>query len=91
MYNKFRTSVYGLLGENIGSLNNHKHDCTKNVTNLHIWQWKTIVLHAFQEHFSFLEISQTISFFPRRDMTSFADVRTTGAYDGKCSILSSYL
>ena len=37
------------------------------------------------------DISQTFSFFPRREMTSFAVVRTTWAYDDKCWILSSYV
>ena len=42
-------------------------------------------------HLSFLDISQTFSFFPRREMTDFAIVWTTWEYDDKCSILSSYL
>ena len=65
--------------------------CNKNVTNLHIWQWKTIDLHALHVHFSFLDIPQTFSFFLRREMTCFAVLRTTWAHDDKCSILSSYL
>ena len=46
-------------------LSNHDHDGNKNVTNLHIWQWKTIALHALHVHFSFLDMSQTFSFNPR--------------------------
>ena len=37
----------------IGSLRNHDDDGNKNVTNLHIWLWKTIVLHALHVQFSF--------------------------------------
>ena len=33
---------------------------------------KTIVLHALHVHFPFLDISQTFSFFPRREITCFA-------------------
>ena len=75
----------------LGSLRNHNDDGNKNVTNLHIWQWKTIDLHALHVHFSFLDIPLTFSFFLRREMTCFAVVRTTWAQDDKCSILSSYL
>ena len=74
----------------IGSLRNHDDDCNNNVTNLHIWYWKTIVLHALHVQFIF-DITQTFSFFLRREMTCFAVVWTTSAYDDKCSILSSYL
>ena len=63
-------------------------DGNQNVTNLHIWRWKTIVLHALHVHFSFLFISQTFSFFPRREMTCFAVVWTTWAYDDKFLIFS---
>ena len=38
-------------------------------------------------HFSLLDISQTFSFFPRREMTCFAAVWTTWACDDECSIL----
>ena len=34
------------LGIIIGSLSNHDDDGNKNPTNLHIWQWKTVFLHA---------------------------------------------
>lgn len=51
----------------IGSFRNHDNNRDKNVTNLDIWQWKTIVLHALHVHFSFLDISLTFSFFPRRE------------------------
>ena len=34
---------------------------SKNVTNLHIWQWKTLLLHALHEHFPFLDILQPVS------------------------------
>ena len=75
----------------LGSLSNQDDDGDKNVTNLHIWQWKTEVLHALHVQFSFLDISQTFSFFLRREMTCFAVEWTTWAYDDKCSTLSAYL
>ena len=75
----------------LGSLSNQDDDGDKNVTNLHIWQWKTAVLHALHVQFSFLDISQTFLFSLRREMTCFAVVWTTWAYDDKCSTLSAYL
>ena len=73
-----------------GSLSNHDDDGNKNPTNLHNWQWKTVFLHASHVHISSFDILKTFSFFLRREMTCFADVWTTSAYDDKCSILSSY-
>ena len=75
----------------IGSLCNHDDDGNKSPTNLHIWQWKTVFLHALHVHFSSCDILKTFLFFLRREMTCFAVVRTTWAYDDKCSILSSYV
>ena len=72
----------------LGSLSNHDDDGNKNPTNLHMWQWKTGFLHALHEHFSAFDILKTFSFFLRRQMTCFAVVWTTWAYDDKCSILS---
>ena len=40
----------------LGSLWNHNDDGNKNPTNLHIWQWKTVVLHALHVHFSSFDI-----------------------------------
>ena len=40
----------------LGSLSNHDDDGNKNPTNLHIWQWKTVFLHALHVHFSFFDI-----------------------------------
>ena len=40
----------------IGSLSNHDDDGNKNPTNLHIWQWKTVPLHALHVHFSSFDI-----------------------------------
>ena len=40
----------------VGSLSNHDDDGNKNPTNLHIWQWKTIFLHALHVHFSSFDI-----------------------------------
>ena len=37
----------------IGSLRNHDDDGNKNPRNLHIWQWKTVFLHALHVHFVF--------------------------------------
>ena len=71
------------------SLSNHDDDCYKNPTNLHIWHWKTVFLHALHVHLSSFDILETFSFFLRREMTCFAVVWTTRAYDDKCSILSS--
>jgi len=36
----------------LGSLSNHDDD-NKNPTNLHIWQWKIVFLHALHVHISF--------------------------------------
>ena len=55
----------------IGSFRNHDDNRDKNVTNLDIWQWKTIVLHALHVQCSFLYISLTFSSFPWREMISF--------------------
>ena len=82
-----KSSVTAIL---IGSISNHDDDGNKNPTNLHIWQWKTVFLHALHVHFSSFDILKTFSFFLRREMTCFAVVWTTSAYDDKCSILSSY-
>ena len=74
----------------LGNLSNHVDDGNENVTNLHIWRRKIIVLHALHVHSSFFHISQTFSFFLRREMICFAVVWTTLAHHNKCSILSSY-
>ena len=64
------------------------YDGTKNPTDLHIWQWKTVFLHALHVHFSSFDIKKTSSFFLWREMTFFAVVWTTWAYDDKCSFFS---
>ena len=74
-----------------GSLSNHDDDGNKTPTNLHIWEWKTVFLHALHVHFSSFDILKTFSFFLRREITCFAVVWTTWAYDDKCSILFSYV
>ena len=38
----------------LGSFSNHDDDGHKNPTNLHIWQWKIVFLHALHVHISFL-------------------------------------
>ena len=50
-----------LLKTIVGS--NHDDDGNKNPTNLHIWQWKTVFLHALHVHFSSFDILKTFSFF----------------------------
>ena len=52
----------------IGSLSNHDDDGNKNPTNLHIWQWKTVFLHALHVHISSFDILKTFSFFLRREI-----------------------
>ena len=42
-------------------------------------------------HFSGFDILKTFSFFLRREMTCFAVVWTTWAYDDKCSVLSYFV
>ena len=88
--NKGRRQRYRRRQKTIGNLSNHD-DGNKNVANLHIWQWKTVLLHALHVQFSSLDIWQTFSIFPRREMIYFAVVRRTWACDDKCSILSPYL
>ena len=70
------------------ALSNHDDEGNTNPTNLHIWQWKTGFLHALHVHFPSFDILKTFSFFLWREMTFFAVVWTTSAYDDKCSILS---
>ena len=88
-----RPSIMGIktvavLKERVGSLSNHDDDGNKNPTNLHIWQWKPEFLHALHVHFSSFDILKTFSFFLRREMTCFAVVWTTWAYDDKILTLS---
>ena len=35
----------------LGRLSNHDDDGNQNPTNLHIWEWKTLFLHALHVHF----------------------------------------
>ena len=49
---------------------------------------KNISFARFARAFFIFDILKTFSFFLRREMTSFAVVWTTLAYDDKCSILS---
>ena len=72
--------TYGHYVKTSGSLSKHDHGGNKNVTNLHIWQWKTVVLHALHVQFSFLYISMLFSSFQRRETTCFAVVWKTWAY-----------
>ena len=72
------------------SLSNHDDHGNKNVTKLKVWRWKTIVLPALHVHFLSLNISQTFSLFPRREMACSAVVWRTWECDGNCSILPPY-
>ena len=45
-----------VLSNLVQSLSNHDDDGNKNPTNLRIWQWKTVFLHASHEHFSSFDI-----------------------------------
>ena len=56
-------------GAKLGSLSKHDDDSYTNSTNLHIWQWKTVFLHALHVHFSSFDILKTFSFFLWREMT----------------------
>ena len=50
----------------LGNLNNHDVDGNKNPTNLHIWQWKTVFLHALHVHFLFFFLTlwrRSLSFY----------------------------
>ena len=68
-----------------------KKDGNKNPTNFPYLIGKTVFLHALHVHFSSFDILKTFSFFLPREITCFAIVWTTSAYDDKCSILSSYV
>jgi len=47
----------------LGSLSNHDDDGNKNPTNLHIWQWKTVFLHALHVLFHLLTFWRRSRFF----------------------------
>ena len=79
-FSVFAGVVLSYRRRTLGSLSNHDDDGSKNPTNLHIWQWKTLFLHALHVHFSSFDILKTFSFFLRREMTSFSGVWTTLAY-----------
>ena len=76
------TGLRGILG----SLSNHDDDGNKNPINLHIWQWKTVFLHALHVHITSFDNLKTFSFFLRREMTCFAVVWMTSAYDDKWDV-----
>ena len=79
---------YVWYAETMSSSRGARLDGNKKTPNLHIWQWKTVFLHALHVHFSSFDILKTPSFCLWREMTCFAVVWTTWAYDDKCSILS---
>ena len=66
-----------LRGAKLGSSSNHDDNVNKNLTNLHIGQWKTVFLHALYGYFSSFHILKTFSFFQWREMTFLAVVWTT--------------
>ena len=51
--------------------NNHDDDGDTSEKTFHISQWKTAVLHASYERFSFFCISQIFSFSSWREMTGY--------------------
>ena len=69
--------VSGRPRDKIESLSNHDDDGNKNPTNVHIWPWKTVFLHALHVHIWSFDILKTFSFFLRHAMTCFAVVWTT--------------
>ena len=65
-------SIFGMQKQwakcaKLGSLSNPDDESNKNSTNLHIWQWNTVFLHALHVHFSFFDIC--------RRSRSFYDVK----------------
>ena len=64
-------STYVIESSTFGSLSNHDDDGNKNLSNLHIWQWKTVSLHALHVHISSFDILKTFSFFLRREHDQF--------------------
>ena len=60
----------------VGSLSNSDADGGKNVTNLHVYRWKAVILHALHERFSFLFILQPFSPNQRREITGFSPKRS---------------
>ena len=58
---------------------------------IYIFDSQKVFLHALHVHFSSFDILKMFSFFLRSEMTCFAVVWTTWAYDDKCSILYSYV
>ena len=58
-----QNSMSSWRGAKLGSLSNHDDDGSKNPTNLHIWQWKTVFLRALHVHFSSFNILKTFLFF----------------------------
>ena len=54
-WDRHKKRLPGGYGWSLGSLSNHDDDGNKNPTNLHNWQWKTVVLHALHVHFSFFD------------------------------------
>ena len=55
---EFQFSIFTWL-LSLGSLSNHDDEGNKNPTNLHIWQWKTVFLHALHVHISTFDILKT--------------------------------
>ena len=50
-----------ILNSLLATLSKHDDDSNKNLTNLHIWQWKTVFLHALHVHILSLDILKTFS------------------------------
>ena len=87
-HNWYAKTMSSSCGAKLGSSSNHDDDVNGNPKNLHIWHWKTVFLHALHVHFSSFDILKTFSFFLWCEMTFFAVVWMTCAYDDKCLIMS---
>ena len=72
-----------------GSLSNQDDDGNKNPTNFHIWQWKTVFLHALHVHFSSFDILKTFSFFLRRE--KWLVLQFCGRYERMMTNVQLYL
>ena len=87
----YAKTISSSRGAKLGSSSNHDEDGgNKNHTNLHIWQWKTVFLHALHgifHLFTFFEDVLVLSMTWNDLFCSCVD-NVTWAYDSKCWILS---
>ena len=81
--------VWGIL---FGNLSNHDDERQRKPHKFAYLTMKNSIFVRFaRAFFSSFDILKAFSFFLRREMTCFAVVWTTWAYDDTCSILSCYL